>query len=211
MKIKHHTIIVLGDSLAQGFHDEHKGGWVEELKTHFMEDGIVSVFNLSVSGFTTEDILMLIKRGELESRMKGGFGKNVMFVVAVGSNDAGLHGMGRPVIEEEKFESNLKAIIQSLEAEAYKYAYQSDIMFLGLTEVDETRSCPVEWDKDLFYENRRIRRYDDIIGRVALNTKKPFIALIGAMPTPWWSDGVHWLPPVHRAVYSKVLGAIKNF
>ena len=53
-------ILVFGDSVAWGAFDNEKGGWVERLKTHFLqnyEEHRIGVYNFSVSSNDTRDVL----------------------------------------------------------------------------------------------------------------------------------------------------------
>lgn len=199
------TIIVLSDSLGQGFHDTQAGGWVERLKTHLFKEGEDIVFNLSVSNFTTRDIITLINRGELEPRIKNGFGKPLIIILSIGSNDSGMllkEGIEEPIVDIKDFGNNLR-VIKSLLKER-----NANIIVMGLMKVDETRSLPVEWDKNLFYYNKRVEEYNRTLEYFSSENSLAFVKLHDK--EPWLSDGVHWTPEVHGYVFEKVLKIIEN-
>ena len=73
------TICVFGDSIAWGASDSEKGGWVERLKIYMGEHRSGNVYNLGVSGDTTNDLL---ERFEQEAKAR----ESDVIIFAVGTN-----------------------------------------------------------------------------------------------------------------------------
>ena len=87
---KPETICIFGDSTAWGAWDLEKGGWVSRLWLEIhkdMESG-AKLYNLSISGGTTETILA---RFESEARMR----EADALIFQTGGNDASFDGSTR--------------------------------------------------------------------------------------------------------------------
>jgi lysophospholipase L1-like esterase len=87
-------ICIFGDSIAWGATDCEKGGWVERLKTELMVKDI-DVYNLGISGDTTENIL---KRMDAEAEARN----PDIIIFSVGINDA-LKTNGKNLISIQEF------------------------------------------------------------------------------------------------------------
>ena len=81
------SICIFGDSTAWGAWDKEKGGWVNRLWLYAGEktDGECEIYNLSISGGTTETIL---ERLESEAKIR----KVDAIIFQSGCNDSYLKG-----------------------------------------------------------------------------------------------------------------------
>ena len=122
------SICVFGDSTAWGVWDTEKGGWVNRLwlsLAHGSEaDNYFEIYNLSVSGGTTETIL---ERFEKEAQAR----KANVIIFQTGGNDSSQDSKGNFKISPEKFSTNLKEIIVRAKA------ITNEIVFIGFKNVDE--------------------------------------------------------------------------
>ena len=207
------AIIVLGDSNSQGFFDHEKGGWVERLKQHMFKENGSFVFNLGVSGFTSNSIIELINRGELDSRIEAD-DEDVIIIVAIGTNDSSLIGNEKNFVSNIKFMSNIAEIYRILK-EKYTKTWKEDqrndfdIMFIGPPNVDESRSNPVSWDERLCYNNEQIGKYSQFIKDFCDPTATRFLNLFEKFKFET-SDGVHLLPSEHEQIFQEVLKAVNS-
>lgn len=153
---KPESICVFGDSTAWGAWDLEKGGWVTRLWRHIgvREEDYAELYNLSISGGTTE---MILERFEAEAKIRFG-GEALIF--QTGGNDAScIHGTRDHKISPEKFEINIREIIKRAKNMTDK------ILFIGFKNCDESKTIPVSWI-DIDYRNEDLQRYDSIMKRV---------------------------------------------
>ncbi len=137
--------LVFGDSIVYGAWDK-EGGWVQRLRK-FLEEKQedVLVYNLGVSGDTTDSLLERFQ-AEAKARLKDSEG---VIIISIGVNDSHLF-KNKNCVPLEKFQQNIKRLV-SLSKEI-----SSKVIFVGLTPVDETKTTPIPWDKDRFYKNEYI-------------------------------------------------------
>lgn len=84
----------------------------------------------------------------------------------------------------------------------------SDVAFLGLTPVDESATCPTQWNPSVSYYNNRIEEYDAIIRNLCEETGTPFIPLFDEWMEKDYSkfleDGLHPNSEGHERIFEKV-------
>ena len=192
------TFIVFGDSIAYGAWDS-EGGWVQRLR-RFLDsaDSGDIVYNLGISGDTAGGVLERMN-AEAAGRIDSEY--STLIIVAVGINDSYLLN-GEPHVEESVFEQNLKGIIETAKS------LGSDVAFLGLMPVDESATCPTQWNHSVSYYNNRIEEYDAIIRNLCEETGTPFIPLFDEWMEKDYSkfleDGVHPNSEGHERIFEKV-------
>jgi lysophospholipase L1-like esterase len=187
------AICVFGDSTAWGAWDMEKGGWVSRLWFYAAEktDGDCEIYNLSISGGTTETIL---ERFESEARIRGAGA----IIFQSGGNDSYLVGKNGPnKVPPEKFRANLEDII----TRAKKIT--SNIIFIGFKNVDETRTTPVSW-KDIYYLNDQIKKYDGIMEEVCAKNSVLYINIFGLLGESDFEDGLHPNKDGHQKLFVKI-------
>ena len=165
-------VLIFGDSITQGFWDAD-GGWVAILRKEYdqqkidgKDDDPATLFNLGVSGDSSDDILARLKP-ETEARNRYG---EMAFVFAVGVNDSRTKA-GKEFSNVERYTSNL-AKLQELAKE-----YSDKILFVGLTPCIEERSNPVAWG-DTGYTNARIKMFDDALADFCKEHDLPFVQVL---------------------------------
>lgn len=155
-------ILFFGDSITQGFWDT-AGGWVERIRKDYDKRQIEdlegrdepTVFNLGVSANKALDVLKRMKN-EIEARKYPG--EEFTLVFSVGVNDT-YDKEGKSNTTPEAFTENIKAIIKLARE------FSTKILFVGLTGVDETRTCPVFWDTN-FWTNAKISSFNEILEKI---------------------------------------------
>lgn len=191
---KPESICVFGDSTAWGAWDIERGGWVSRLWFHVAgrrEEDWVAIYNLSISGGTTETIL---DRFESEAKVR----KADALIFQSGGNDSYLEGKnGSNKVPLDKFRKNLEKIIKKAKK------ITQNIIFIGFKNVDEARSMPVSW-QDIYYVNSELRKYDEVMKNVCKENDIPYLSIFGLLSNDDLEDGVHPNAEGHRKIFEKV-------
>jgi len=188
-------ICVFGASITWGAFDTEKGGWVDRLKIYFFnqeDENYASVYNLAVSGATTEDVL---KRFDVDCEAR----RPNIIIFSIGNNDSQfIKSQNKTQTSIEKFRKNLDNLLEK----ASKYAEK--IVFFGLTGVEEEKTMPVYWNSDAFYSNENIRQYDSIIEDFCRDKNLKYISLKGILEEGDWEDGLHPNAKGHEKIFEKI-------
>src|SRR3989344_2546674 len=171
-------ILVFGDSIAYGAWDK-EGGWVSRLRKFIDEKNLTDpdfeclIYNLGVSGDTTEDLL---ERFEFELEQRLDEEMETILIFSIGVNDSQFVKSKYSIkIPQEKFRANLEELITAAKK------YSSKIIFVGLWPVNEEKTNPVSWDEDKFYKNDSIRNYSNVIKTICEKNQVHFIVLFGLL------------------------------
>jgi lysophospholipase L1-like esterase len=187
------SICVFGDSTAWGAWDMEKGGWVNRLWLHTTEktDGECDVYNLSISGGTTETIL---DRFESEAKLREADG----LVFQSGGNDSYLKGKGGPNrIPLDRFRKNLEEIIRRAKK------ITPNIVFVGFKNVDESKTTPFSW-RDIYYLNSEIQKYNEVMKNVCKENSIPYLDIFGLLDNKDFEDGLHPNSIGHEKIFVKI-------
>ena len=194
-------ILIFGDSITHGAWDK-KGGWADHLKSFCMEKSLndsefdYSVYNLGISGNTTKDILMRLEN-EINYRVQEN--KEIIIIFAIGLNDSQI---GRIGISAELFKYNIKKLCD------IAFEYSSKIIFVGLNLVNESETNPIPWDKNMFYTNERIKKYDNIIKSICQENNIHFINVFREFNKlnckKLLEDGLHPNSEGHQKIFETV-------
>lgn len=174
------TICIFGDSIAWGADDTEKGGWADRLKTHcFREGKDVEIYNLGILGDVTEGVL---SRFDAECDVRN----PQIIIFAVGINDTQFLRSANAIrISLEDFSKNIYSLIEK----AKKYTNQ--IIFIGLTRVDESKVQPLPWNKDKEYRNENIEQYDGVLRKITEENGCFYIEMKNAVSIDTMEDGLH--------------------
>lgn len=189
---KPESICIFGDSTAWGAWDMEKGGWVNRLWLHIgkRDEDYVEIYNLSVTGGTTETIL---ERFEGEAKRRNADA----MIFQTGGNDAAYeHESGNFLVQPEKFRENLFETIKRAKNITDK------IVFMDLRNCDESKTMPVPWI-DIYYTNKNIEKYSKIMKEVCAENAVPFLD-IGLLNNEDFDDGLHPNSDGHRKIFEKV-------
>lgn len=189
------TICIFGDSITWGASDYEKGGWVERLKAYFLQQSDdVSVYNLGISGDTTEGVLERFE-GEAKNRQAD------VIVFAIGINDSQyVKSNGELGVTFETFEKNISRLADMAKK------LNGKVVCVGLTKVDERKARSVY--SDACYDNKSIKNYDAVIKSVCERENMDFIEMFDLLELSDLDDGVHPNAEGHRKMFEKVKAAI---
>lgn len=193
------SICIFGDSIAWGAWDMEKGGWVNRLWFYVGEktDGKCEIYNLSISGGTTETIL---ERFESEAKIR----EADALIFQSGGNDSYLKGKNGPnQIPVNQFRKNLEEIIRKAKN------ITPDVIFIGLKNVDETKTMPVSW-KDIYYVNAEIKKYDEVMKSVCKENGILYLDVFGLLSNNDFEDGLHPNNVGHEKIFVKVKNLLEE-
>ena len=192
------NICIFGDSITWGTGDSEKGGWTERLKVYFGKKYDIDVYNLGISGNTTEDLL---ERIENESKVR----EPNIIIFAIGVNDAQfIHSTNSNRISEDDFRAN----IEKLYGIAKKFT--SKIIFIGLTPVDESKTKPIPWNTNKTYTNERIKKFDQIVEEFCLKNNLKFIPVSDFLNNDDLTDGVHPNTQGYIKIFERIKTELEN-
>lgn len=197
------STLIFGDSITHGCYDTENGGWVERLKVEFWKDNKekrgeywegTNIYNFGIDGDIAEGIL---KRFETEV-ISVLFGID-RIIFAIGVNDSVSYQNGDVKFKEEEFQKNLESLVQKASE------HTQNIVFIGLTKVDETLVNPVKDSKSgRSYTNQRIQIFDQIIQEVARKNSLKYIHLFDLLEKEDLSDGLHPNSAGHQKIFQRV-------
>jgi lysophospholipase L1-like esterase len=195
------TILIFGGSTTYGKCDPD-GGWAGRLRKYIDQNAknidSNSIFNLGISGDTTEDVL---RRFEFETKHRIKEDEEPIFIFSIGINDTQfLHDKQDTRISPDKFRKNLMNLIQM----ARKFS--SKIVFLGFQPVDESRTDP--WKPNKSYKMEYLEKYDKILKEVCKETGTHFIDILPTLRQGDYKsilyDGLHPTSEGHKKIFELV-------
>jgi acyl-CoA thioesterase I len=189
-------ISIFGDSITWGASDYKFGGWVTRLQNYFEtdENNEIDVYNLGISGDTTNDLLIRFKT---ECLARNRHSQIIMF--AIGTNDSQyINSKNNPRTSIEKFENNLEKLINQAKE------FSDKIIFVGLAKVDESKLMPVPWSAEKFYDNDNISKYNSVIENISKKNTLPFINLFDLLDMGDLEDGLHPNSKGHEKMFLKI-------
>ena len=194
-------LFIFGDSITFGAWDT-KGGWAQRLRNYYDKLVIESDFDfycltyiLGVSGDTTGDLL---KRFDFEVQQRFELSKDTTFLFAIGINDSQSFNDGFQTSPEE-FKENIKKLIKLTQR------YGGEVVFLGLTPVDEKLVFSIPWACDRGYKNENVEQYNQILEQVSNETNNvSFLSAYEVLQMEDLQDGVHPNAEGHQKIFEVV-------
>ena len=193
---KPESICIFGDSTAWGAWDTEKGGWVNRLwlSVAKRDEDYVEIYNLSISGGTTQTIL---DRFESEAKIR----EADALIFQSGGNDSYLRGKDGPnKIPIDVFKKNIEEIINRAKTITDK------IIFIGFKNVDESRTTPVSWN-DIYYVNSELEKYGQVIKEMCESNGVLYFDIFGLLKNKDLDDGLH----PNTSGHQKIFDAVSNF
>jgi len=185
-------IFIFGDSIVWGVFDFIKGGWPRRLEEYLKTN--VTGIKVNRYGIIGNDTRRLLK----EFEMKTGNSKPDIIIFAIGINDSQIiNSQSRIPLEE--FQSNLNQLIEK----AKRYTQQ--VVFIGLSRVDDIKAQLVWWSRKGSYLNEVINKYDSALKSV-IEEKDCFYVEVADIfvDKSLLSDGVHPNSKGHQKLFEKV-------
>lgn len=194
-------ICVFGDSITWGANDKEKGGWVNRLQSQLLKRNgkrrDFTVYNLGVPGDKTKDLL---KRFDCESSVR----EPDVIIFAVGINDSSyLKSKKTNRVPIRDFETNVYKLIRKARS------FTKKVVFVGLTVVDEKKTMPILWNKDIYYSNRDINIYNKKLKDICRAHKILYIDVAGTLKTGDLGDGLHLDSRGHEKMFRKIYSFLK--
>lgn len=186
-------ICVFGASSTWGAWDKEKGGWVNRLRLFIESNGYdYSLYNLGISGDTTEDVL---QRFDAEAKARDA--KIIIF--SLGDNDSVFDNeLGTNWTSLEQYKNNLQALVDK----ASKFT--DKIVFCGPKKIDESKTTPVPWRTSLHYREKDILEYGRVLESVAKENDVPYLQLYDTLRFDDLADGIHPNESGHQKIFEKV-------
>jgi len=199
-------IFIFGDSITFGESDYQLGGWVNRLRLFFdqsdfnTDEDYILVHNLGVPG-DRSDLLLKRMKPEIEARKKED--AKLFIIINIGINDSCLLN-GKNKVDIKQFEKNLNKIIKI----ARKFT--EEIVFVGATAVDQSRTTPSSWDVNQFRTNDEIKKYNQVIAQVCQQEKLDLIDVFEQTKEiiKKSEDGLHPDAAGHQIIFEIVKAAL---
>ena len=191
------NILIFGDSITQGFNDDIGGGWVNRLKSYVEStyDGI-KVYNFGISGNTAVDLL-----NRIESELNKNLNPDII-MFSIGLNDSQyFHETKKYRFTTDEFKNNLDKLYKTA------LAYTPKIIFLGLTNMDESKLDPIPWakEKKSYYASARVD-FDKVIQDFTNEHNLQYISMENVISLEDLPDGIHPNADGHENIFQ----AVKN-
>lgn len=198
------NILIFGDSITYGAWDKEKGGWVNRLRLALENDNSnnsYNVFNLGISGDVTEGI-----KNRFVNECKIRFAKedNTIIIFSIGINDT-QNIKDKYRVSLETFKNNIIALINSAKK------YTDNILFIGLTKVDESKVTPLPWNKDKCYLNNKIIDFDKELKSICLENNVDYLYIYDLLEVDELFDGLHPNNVGHQKICDKVKTKISKY
>jgi lysophospholipase L1-like esterase len=186
-------ICAFGDSITWGACDIEKGGWVARLRGYLENNNFnVWVYNCGVSGANTDKLLKRFKVEALARRPN-------LIIFAIGINDSQyVNSKDNPRVPLEKFQKNLQELINQAKE------FTDQIVFVGLTKVDESKTMPIPWDPIKFYDRENIKLYNAKIKEVCEKNNLLFIEMFDLLNDSDLEDGLHPNSQGHEKMFLRI-------
>ena len=201
------NICVFGDSITWGACDYKQGGWVTRLRNYFEERGDtpmgadgrlvdVALYNLGVAGDTSDDLLKRFL-AEAEAREPD------VVVFSIGTNDSQyFKSRDNPRVPLERFKRNMSKLYELALSHTMK------IVFIGLLLVDESKTTPVSWAQDKYYDNQGLGLYNDALKALTQEKGILFVDTSKILTSDDLEDGLHPNSEGHAKMFEYVRSAL---
>lgn len=199
--MQQYRILCFGDSIVMGTWDT-QGGWVDRLKQYFHTEYFerirkVQVYNLGIGGELSGGLAKRMQ-SEIEARLDSKW--EPIIIIGTGKNDS--RSRGTPNNYEstpEDYKQNLRICIETAQK------YSTKILLIGIGLTDESVSF-----KDLYYNNDRMRLFNEINKQIAHEFHVSRVELQEEMEQvpdlkSWFVDGIHPNHVGYQWIYEMVL------
>ncbi len=187
-------INIFGSSIAWGACDNEMGGWANRLQVYLSKDtkNYFETYNLGVSGDNSENLL---KRFTFENEVRN----PDVIMIGIGINDSQyINSKDNPRVPLEKFENNLMELVR----QAKKFT--EEIIFVGLTKVDETKLMPTPWDSTKYYDEENVAIYNTKVKEICEKNNLLFVPIIDLLSNEDLEDGLHPNSKGHEKMFLRI-------
>lgn len=195
-------IFVFGDSITYGVGDNEKCGWVNRFRLNLEKDNNITfnVYNLGIPGDVTEGVK---NRFDEEFNARQDKENKTMIVFSIGINDTqSVTGKDRVTIEQ--FEKNIYDLINNAKK------YTDNIIFIGLTKVDETKVVPLPWNNMKSYFNEKIIYFDNKLKEICEKNNIRYLYMYNLLSINELLDGIHPNNVGHQKICDEIIKYFEN-
>lgn len=188
------NICVFGDSIVWGAWDKEKAGWVNRLKIYCQNNSEEDIiYNLGIPSETTTNLIKRIKN-ECNSRNPN------TIIISIGINDTlYLKDIEKEQTDIETFKENVKTIIDICKL------YTKNILFIGLTRINEKYTVPINWNDNEIYLNKNIEKYNKKIKECCDENDIDFLDILDTLDIEdLCEDGIHPNEIGHKKIFEDI-------
>ena len=194
-------ICIFGASTVWGAWDLEGGGWAHRLKMYVGKLSLESndekdheIYVLGISGQTSEDLL---NRLDNEASVR----KADVILISIGVNDSSyVKDKNMVKVPVDVFRKNIEELIKRSKKHTDK------ILFVGPQLVDEKGTMP--WWENLYFENKNLKNYNEIIKSTCEKESVLFIDLIEKQENEDYKslllDSLHPNAEGHKRIFEEV-------
>ena len=88
--------------------------------------------------------------------------------------------------------------------------YTQNILFLGLSRVDESKVNPLSWDDNISYLNKEILKFDKELERICSKNKISYLNIFDLLEISDLKDGLHPNSIGHQKICDEILKKIEK-
>ncbi len=201
--MKNINILIFGDSITYGAWDKENGGWVNRLRLALenKRETYFNIYNLGIPGETT---INLKKRFDNECNYRFNTNDKTIIIFSVGINDSQIIKDKNLVLIKD-FKKNVIDLIDKAKQ------YTLYILFIGLTKVDENRTKPVLWDKNINYSNKEVMKYNEVLKNICKEKVINYLDIFNLLDTKDLDDGLHPNNSGHQKLCEEILNCLQDY
>lgn len=197
------NLLIFGSSITWGAWDK-QGGWAQRLKSFCDNkasesdyDNYTAVYCLGVSGDNTVDLLA---RFDTEVKARIDEEEKTLIIIEIGINDSQyVLDENKHRVSPEEYRNNLLRLIEK------SIQHQADLIFAGLTPVDDSKVDPTPWTPGKSYRLEFVEKYEKILKEVSQEQNVPFIENMSKFKEKGCknllTDGLHPNTEGHQVMY----------
>jgi len=196
------NILFFGDSITYGASDIELGGFVNRVRLYLESNNNrdIRVFNMGIGGETTTEVL---KRIEVETKSRFRVNDDTILIFSIGINDTqNINRIDRITIDQ--FKSNINELINKAKK------FTDNIIFIGLTNIDEERLSPTPWNINKSYSNSKVNLFDNTIEERCLKNNIKYIKVNGLLDKLELKDGLHPTSSGHKKLADKLIESLEE-
>lgn len=189
------NILVFGDEIVDYKYI------LSHILEHDSSDNYYNVLNFEMWGDTTEDV-----KNRFDDECKKIYYKDrdSIIIFSVGVNDT-QNINGEEKVSLEVFENNIISLINNAKK------YTDNILFIGLTKVDESEIEFYPWNKDKCYSDSKIILFDFVLKEICLENNVDYIDAYDLLESKDLFDGLHLNGNGQHKVCNKIKSKIKKY
>lgn len=189
------NILVFGDEIVDYKYI------LSHILEHDSSDNYYNVLNFEMWGDTTEDV-----KNRFDDECKKIYYKDrdSIIIFSVGVNDT-QNINGEEKVSLEAFENNIISLINNAKK------YTDNILFIGLTKVDESEIEFYPWNKDKCYSDSKIIMFDKALKNICLENDVDYLHIYDLLESEDLFDGLHPNNVGHQKICDKVKIKISKY